>query len=70
MNINNTKEEEKIFENWSLIDDYEHELENKEEYIEGFREYIDEFNNEYYCDDTQTYRQNKNCGVKCWLWNN
>lgn len=70
VNINNTKEEEKIFENWSLIDDYEDELKSRDEYIEDFREYINEFNNEYYCDNTQTYRRNKDSGVRCWLWNN
>lgn len=67
--INNiTNEEDQIFDNWSFIDDIEDEYISKEEYIEELREDINSFNDEYYCEDTQMYRVNKETGYDYKVW--
>ena len=66
--IKNDISGDKVFDNWSLLDDIKDRYIKKESYIEEMREYIDGFNDEYYCEDIQRYKDNKkiSCDYRVW----
>lgn len=66
--INGTKEIEKYNRKWFILEEELNEAryiyENKQKFIKDYREYIDRFNGQEYCDDIENYKCERCTGIK------
>ena len=72
--IKNDISGDKVFDNWSLLDDIKDRHRGDiDTYKNEYKEYIEEFNGEYYCGDIDRYvsKEKKMESVRAYsLWNN